>query len=119
MVKNSSEMQKTQEMPRVQSLGQENHLEDGMATHYSVHALENPMDRGAWQAIVHRVTQSQTRLKRLSTHKCEELREFKLDFKHPLNHEDRLRSLFPNSILQRGIRFLLDILCRAMASEGD
>ena len=25
--------------------------------------LENPMDREAWQAIVHRVTKSQTRLK--------------------------------------------------------
>ena len=25
--------------------------------------LENPMDRGAWWATVHRVTQSQTRLK--------------------------------------------------------
>ena len=25
--------------------------------------LENPMDRGAWQAIVHRVTKSQTQLK--------------------------------------------------------
>ena len=30
--------------------------------------LENPMDRGAWQATVHRVSQSQTRLKRLSMH---------------------------------------------------
>ena len=30
--------------------------------------LENPLDRGAWRATVHRVTQSQTRLKRLSTH---------------------------------------------------
>ena len=30
--------------------------------------LENPMDRGAWQAIVHGVTNSQTRLKRLGTH---------------------------------------------------
>ena len=30
--------------------------------------LENLMDRGAWQATVHRVTQSQTLLKRLSTH---------------------------------------------------
>ena len=29
--------------------------------------LENSMDRGAWQAIVHRVTKSQTRLKWLST----------------------------------------------------
>ena len=30
--------------------------------------LENPMGRAAWQATVHGVTQSQTRLKRLSTH---------------------------------------------------
>ena len=30
--------------------------------------LENPMDRGAWWAVVHRVTKSWTRLKRRSTH---------------------------------------------------
>ena len=30
--------------------------------------LENPMDRETWQAMVHRVTKSQTQLKRLSTH---------------------------------------------------
>ena len=30
--------------------------------------LENPMDRGAWRATVHRVTNSRTRLKRLNTH---------------------------------------------------
>ena len=29
--------------------------------------LENPMDRGAWWATVHRVANSQTQLKRLST----------------------------------------------------
>ena len=29
--------------------------------------LENPVDRGAWWAVVHRVTQSRTRLKRLSS----------------------------------------------------
>ena len=29
--------------------------------------LKNPMDRGAWQATIHRVSESQTRLKRLST----------------------------------------------------
>ena len=28
---------------------------------------ENPVDRGAWQAVVHGVTKSQTQLKRLST----------------------------------------------------
>ena len=32
--------------------------------------LENPMDRGAWRAIVHGVAKSQTRLKRLSMHAC-------------------------------------------------
>ena len=30
--------------------------------------LENPMDRGAWWAAVHRVTKSWTRLMQLSTH---------------------------------------------------
>ena len=30
--------------------------------------LENPKDRGAWWAIVHRVAKSWTRLKRLSVH---------------------------------------------------
>ena len=30
--------------------------------------LENPMDRGAWQATVHGVAQSWTRLRQLSTH---------------------------------------------------
>ena len=30
--------------------------------------LENPMDRGAWWATVHRAAKSQTRLKKLSTH---------------------------------------------------
>ena len=32
--------------------------------------LENPMDRGAWWATVHRVAKSQSWLKRLSTHPC-------------------------------------------------
>ena len=32
--------------------------------------LENPVDRGPWWAAVHRVAQSQTRLKRLSMHAC-------------------------------------------------
>ena len=31
-------------------------------------SLENPMDRGAWWAIIHRVAKSQTQLKRLSPH---------------------------------------------------
>ena len=31
-------------------------------------SLENPMDRGTWQATIHRVTKSQTQLKRPSMH---------------------------------------------------
>ena len=33
-----------------------------MAIHSSILALENPMDRGAWRAIVHGVTKSRTGL---------------------------------------------------------
>ena len=52
---------------QAQSLGQEDPLEEGMTTHSSIlSCLEYPMDRGAWPATVHRVTKSQTRLKRLS-----------------------------------------------------
>ena len=60
-------MQKTQEM-WFQSLGWEDLLEEGMATHSSIICLENPMDREDWQATVHRVTKTWTQLKRLSTH---------------------------------------------------
>ena len=41
---------------RVQSLGWDNPLEKGMATHASILAWENLMDRGAWQATVHGIT---------------------------------------------------------------
>ena len=54
-------MQEMQET-RVQSLGQEDPLEKKMATHFSILAWENSMDRGAWQATVHRAIRSQTRL---------------------------------------------------------
>ena len=38
--------------------------------------LENPMDRGAWQATVHRVTQSWTQVERRST--CTKLNEYEV-----------------------------------------
>ena len=44
----------------VQTLGQEDSLEEGMATHSSILAWRTPMDRGVWQATVHRVAKSQT-----------------------------------------------------------
>ena len=43
---------------QVPSLGQEDTLEEGMATHSSILGLENPVDRGAWQARVHGVTKT-------------------------------------------------------------
>ena len=47
---------------RVQSLGQEDPLEEEMATHSSTLAWETPTDRGAWKATVHGVAKSRTRL---------------------------------------------------------
>ena len=44
----------------VQSLGWEDPLEDGMATHSSILAWRIPMDKGAWQAILHGVAESDT-----------------------------------------------------------
>ena len=48
-------MQEMQET-LVQPLGLEDHLEEGMATHPSILALENPKEGGAWWVPVHRVT---------------------------------------------------------------
>ena len=39
-----------------------------MATHSSILAWRNPIDRGARRATVHKVTQRRTRLNRLSTY---------------------------------------------------
>ena len=43
----------------VQSLGQEDSLEEYMAIH-PVFLLENPLDRGVWEVTVHKVTKSLT-----------------------------------------------------------
>ena len=52
MVNNLPAMQETW----VRSLGQEDSLENEMATHSSILAWRIPMDRGTWQATVHEVT---------------------------------------------------------------
>ena len=59
MVKNLFTMGETY----VRYLGWEDPLEEGMATHSNVLAWRIPLDRGAWQATVHGVTKSQTRLR--------------------------------------------------------
>ena len=48
------------QVTQVQSLGQEDPLEEGIATHSRILAWRIAMNRGAWQAIVHGVTKSQT-----------------------------------------------------------
>ena len=58
LVKNPPAMQETW----VQFLGWEDLLEKEMAVHSSILAWRIPMDRGAWQATVHEVAKSQTRL---------------------------------------------------------
>ena len=58
LVKSLPTMQETW----VLSLGWENPLEKGMATHCSILAWEILMDRGAWWAIVYGVAKSQTQL---------------------------------------------------------
>ena len=53
MVENQPAKWETQ----VWSLGLEDPLEEGMATHSSILPLENPMDRGAQRATVCEVTE--------------------------------------------------------------
>ena len=56
MVKNVPAMRETW----IQSLGQDDPLQEGMATHSSILAWSIPMDRGAWWATVHGIAKSQT-----------------------------------------------------------
>ena len=57
-VKNLSVMQETQ----IQSLGQEDPLEKGMATHSSILAWRTPWTEEPGGLLVHGVAESQTRL---------------------------------------------------------
>ena len=58
MVKNQPAKQETW----VRSLGGEDPLEDGLATHSSIFVWRIPMDREAWQATIHVVAESWTQL---------------------------------------------------------
>ena len=58
LVKNLPAMRETW----VQSLGWEDSLGEGTASHSNILAWRIPMDRKAWRATVHGVTKSQTQL---------------------------------------------------------
>ena len=64
MVKNPPVMWET----RVQSLGWEDTLEEGMATHSRILAWRILMDRGGWWATVHGAAKSLDMTEWLSTH---------------------------------------------------
>ena len=57
-LKSLTAMQET----RVQALGWEEPLEKGNSNPLQYSCLENPMDRGAWQATVYGVTRVKTQL---------------------------------------------------------
>ena len=46
----------------VQSLGLEDPLEEGIATHSSILAWSVPMDQGAWRATVQGIAENRTQL---------------------------------------------------------
>ena len=66
-MKNPPAMQQTEEV-QVPRLRRSPRGINGNPLQYS--CLENPMDRGAWQASVYRVAQSKVQLKQLSMHAC-------------------------------------------------
>ena len=55
---------------------------EGIGNPLQYSCLENPMDRGAWQATVHRVAKSWTQLKQLSTHAHKYVQRLKEQYDH-------------------------------------
>ena len=85
---------------QVQSLGREDPLEEGMATHSRYSCLENPTDRGAWRASVHKVEESG--LKLLSMH----AKERKQRIKQPPGASGKSQVILISSSIQTMIRLL-------------
>ena len=56
--------------------------------------LENPMDRGVWQATVHKVKKSQAQLKQLSTHTCNDINPQSVIIELLMHNSMRLRETY-------------------------
>ena len=110
-------MQETKEM-QVWSLGQEVNLKEGTAPPSSILALENLMDRGAWQTTAHRITQSWTRLKRLiSMHACKR-RGYCWGFKGRGESKDSEFSWFTHSVHGLKMQHLGAFSCSASLEKS-
>ena len=98
VVKNPPSSADTEE-EQVQSPGQEDPLEEGMASCSRILAWRIPL-RGVWWAPAHRVPRSQTQLKHFSTHAC--------TLGHRVANKQKLRkTLTPMSSLQKKLVFNL------------
>ena len=64
--------------------GSGRHPGEGNGSPLQYSCLENPIDRGAWRATVHRVTESRTGLKRLSIHTPDSLKPTQADIQQKL-----------------------------------
>ena len=71
----------------IQSLGQEDPLEEEMAAHFSILAWRIPMDRGARWAAVHGVAKSQTRHSIAIKKEACPSKEQQLDWQVSLQHK--------------------------------
>ena len=87
-------MQETQEA-WVQPLGQEDSLEEEMATHSSALAGENPTDTGAWQATVHGVAKELDATVLLSTQTPQRSHVWRADYKLCGGNRDSLEGWCP------------------------
>ena len=83
----------------VQSLGWEDPLEEGMATHSNILAWKFPMDRGTWQARVYGVTKRWTQLSDEAQH-----RGSKLTFFSSLQLSASFWLLFSCSVMSNSLR---------------
>ena len=73
--------------------------EEGNGNPLQYSCLENPMDREAWQATIHRFAKSQAQLKRLSTHSVPRRQNDECKLFFPISPQEAVGLLFTSSCL--------------------